>query len=138
MDERSERRRRTSAKPVPPYRNKRFLAIMAAALTFGAFVTVTQVSNAGERRRGYNRPPVAVPGNTAPANGGTTQQGGNNSGQENVRGGGTGPNDPVVPSTTSTDGPGSNPSPGQTTGVVDGGWQNGRQVRNYPDDGGDN
>src|SRR3712207_1869361 len=123
MDERSERRRSTSAKPVPPYRNKRFLAILAAALTFGAFVTVTQVSNAGERRRGYNRPPAAVPCNpSSPTNGGTTQQGGGN-GQENVRGGGTGPNDPVVPSTTTTDGPGNNPSPGQSDGVVDGGWQ---------------
>jgi hypothetical protein len=43
------------------------MAILVAALTFGAFVTVTQVSNAGDRRR---KPPAQP----CPTNTGTAQQ----------------------------------------------------------------
>jgi hypothetical protein len=90
MEQRSTQRRGSSAKPVPPYRNKRFLAILAAALTFGVFVTVTQVSNAGDRRR---KPPASQPcPTTATTNAGTAEQ----------------------PAVTN---------------------QNGREVRNYRDDG---
>jgi hypothetical protein len=99
MDQRSTQRRGSSAKPVPPYRNKRFMAILAAALTFGAFVTVTQVSNAGDRRRG-NRPPATQPCPTTSAtNGGSAQQ------------------------------------PAASASDVTVTRQNGRDVRNYRDDG---
>lgn len=94
MDQRSTQRRGSSAKPVPPYRNKRFMAILAAALTFGVFVTVTQVSNAGDRRR---KPPASQPcPTTTSASGGSAQQ--------------------SAPDVTTTQ-------------------QNGREVRNYRDDG---
>jgi hypothetical protein len=82
---------------VPPYRNKRFLAILAAALTFGAFVTVAQVSNAAERRK--YRPPVSQPcPPTSNTKGGTAQQPASTEGAEVTQ-------------------------------------QNGREVRNYRDDG---
>jgi hypothetical protein len=91
MEQRSTQRRGSSAKPVPPYRNKRFMAILAAALTFGAFVTVTQVSNAADRRR---KPPATQP---CPTTTGTAQQ-------------------PAQPEVTATQ-------------------QDGREVRQYRDDG---
>jgi hypothetical protein len=133
MDQRSARRR-SPANPVPPYRNKRFLAILAAVLTFGAFVTVTQVSNAGTRR---HRPPVAkptCPPAATPTSTGTAQQpaaGANPQAAPPAQAG-----DPLPPVTTATKGPGDIPKAGQTDGVVDGGVQNGAPVRHYPNDGG--
>jgi hypothetical protein len=140
MDERSAQRRSPSTK-VPPYRNKRFLAILAAALTFGVFVTVTQVSNAGERRRGQ-RPPAAVPCPPAATSTGAATQPGNSAdtpAPPDGAGAGTAPSDPLVPTTgpNETDGPGDTPAAGANGGVVNGGQQNGRQVRNYPNDQGD-
>ncbi len=138
MDQRSAHRRSPAGTPVPPYRNKRFLAILAAVITVGAFVTVTQVANAGTRRK----PPRSMPcppAATAPTSTGSAQQpgaGGTGSGGTEQTAPPAQPGDPNPPVTTATKGPGDTPQAGQRGGVVDGGIQNGRQVRHYPDDAG--
>jgi len=62
----AQRRRSTSG------RNKRIIAVLATLAVFGGIITVTQISNAGERRnRGGGRPPATecrpAPDGTAPA-----------------------------------------------------------------------
>jgi len=129
MEQRSARRR-SPAKSVPPYRNKRFLAILAAAVTFGAFVTVTQVSNAGTRR---HRPPAAKPcPSVTSTNGGTAQQAGTGGNQQVAPPATAG--DALPPTPTETKAPGGTAAAGQNSGYVDGGTQNGRQVRVWPGD----
>jgi hypothetical protein len=145
MDERSAHRRSPAAKRVPPYRNKRILAVAAALITAGAFVAVAQVANAGTWR---HRPPVAkpCPTTTPPTSAGGAQQGGAQQGGAQQGGSqqGAGSNEQTAPPakagdanppvTTETKGPGDTAAVGQNSGVVNGGWQNGHQVNVYPGD----
>lgn len=61
----AQRRRSTSG------RNKRIIAVLATLVVFGGIITVTQVSNAGDRRNRGGRPPATqcrpAPDGTAPA-----------------------------------------------------------------------
>src|SRR5688572_18652834 len=127
MDQRSARRR-SPANQVRPYRNKRFLAILAAVITFGAFVTVTQVSNAGTNKRR----PAPVAGKPCPpaSNGGQAQQAGAGANPQVAPPAKAG--DPLPPSPTEAKAPGGTAAVGQNSGRVDGGIQNGRQVWHYP------
>lgn len=134
MDERSAHRRSPAAKRVPPYRNKRVLAILAALVTAGAFVTVAQVANAGTWR---HKPPVAKPCPTtaAPTSPGSAQQGAGGANQQVAPPAKAG--DALPPTPTETKAPGGTAAAGQNTGFVDGGIQNGRQVKLWPGDNGE-
>jgi hypothetical protein len=61
----AQRRRSTSG------RNKRIIAVLATLVVFGGIITVTQISNAGERRNRGGRPPATqcrpAPNGEAPA-----------------------------------------------------------------------
>ncbi len=61
----AQRRRSTSG------RNKRIIAVLATLVVFGGIITVTQVSNAGDRRNRGGRPPATqcrpAPDGTAPS-----------------------------------------------------------------------
>jgi len=125
MQRRSASRRRSTVSKPPFYRNKRLIAIGAAGVALVSLLAVTQISDASTRRQreAWQRSHCAGPA-TASAN---APQTGSAPGTATDTGSTTGA-DPKA---------GDVPLPGQMSGTLNGGVQNGHQVTNYAGDGQD-